>query len=403
MVELLNETSSFDDIKIRRIREGGTLYWIPDPHYYSRPGRYLPAELPIFYNPAMELNRDLTLISIATYSELMDIDIEDITYIEALAGTGIRGFRVLNEVGYANVILNDINPLCTRFMQFNAREFPPSFRAHVAILNYDANHLLASIRLWRKPVDIIDIDPFGTPAPFIDSAIRALKRKNGLLLVTATDTAPLIGKFPNSALRKYGVWTAPTLCGGEIGVRSLIYFVHRIATKYSIAVRPLFGFFLGNFIKIAFLTIPGKRIVDKFWRKIGWININEDINIAEKPFGEGKGWIGPLWIDKMFDKEFVEVAIKKIDILPLNEKHKHKLKKWFSSELKTREILLYYDLEAISSGLKKPTPKTSVVAEILREKGYIAEPTHFNSKAVKTNAPYRDVVNAVIEAQTARR
>ena len=43
----------------------------------------------------------------------------------------------------------------------------------------------------------IDIDPFGSPVPFIDSAIQSLAR-TGVLEVTATDTAALTGSSLSS-------------------------------------------------------------------------------------------------------------------------------------------------------------------------------------------------------------
>ena len=42
--------------------------------------------------------------------------------------------------------------------------------------------------------DCIDLDPYGSPSIFLDSAIRSVKN-GGLLLVTATDAGPLCGSF----------------------------------------------------------------------------------------------------------------------------------------------------------------------------------------------------------------
>lgn len=390
MVEYLNETTLFEGIYLRRIREGGTPYWIPDPKHYAKPGYYLPFELPLFYNPMMELNRDLSVIALATYLNITDSDPEDITYIELLAGTGIRGFRVLNEVGAINVIMNDLNPQCVRFMHFNARFFPPEIQSHATILNYEANHLLNSIRLWRKKVDAIDIDPFGTPTPFIDSAIRTLRKKRGLLLLTATDTSALIGKFPQSARRKYGVYTFATPFGGEVAVRTLIYYTLNVATKYGLALRPLFGFFFMHFIKIAFITIPGRKVADRFlWEETGWIEVQEKGTRILKTL-QGKienKVIGPLWLGPIYDKEFIGEALKILSKLPLSDKTRKKLELWFQAEIETAFIPFYYNVELIASKLRKTTPKIKEVINELQRLGYIAERTHFHPKAIKTNAP----------------
>ena len=47
----------------------------------------------------------------------------------------------------------------------------------------------------------VDLDPFGTPAPFIDAAIRSSGKYLG---VTATDTAPLCGAHLKAGIRRYG-------------------------------------------------------------------------------------------------------------------------------------------------------------------------------------------------------
>ena len=49
----------------------------------------------------------------------------------------------------------------------------------------------------------IDIDPFGSPVAFLDSAIQSLAR-TGMLEVTATDTAALTGSSLSSQQRRYG-------------------------------------------------------------------------------------------------------------------------------------------------------------------------------------------------------
>ena len=50
--------------------------------------------------------------------------------------------------------------------------------------------------------DAVDVDPFGTPSPFVDCALRSIK-DGGLLSVSATDSGVLCGVYPKVALRKY--------------------------------------------------------------------------------------------------------------------------------------------------------------------------------------------------------
>ena len=50
---------------------------------------------------------------------------------------------------------------------------------------------------------MIDLDPYGTAAPFIDSAVQAVS-DGGLLCVTCTDMASLSGNQPEACFAKYG-------------------------------------------------------------------------------------------------------------------------------------------------------------------------------------------------------
>lgn len=51
--------------------------------------------------------------------------------------------------------------------------------------------------------DAIDLDPYGCPSRFLDSAVQAV-RDGGLLLVTCTDMAVLAGNSPETCYVKYG-------------------------------------------------------------------------------------------------------------------------------------------------------------------------------------------------------
>ena len=45
--------------------------------------------------------------------------------------------------------------------------------------------------------DAVDLDPYGSPSHFLDSAVQAVA-EGGLLLVTATDMAGRIPRAPDS-------------------------------------------------------------------------------------------------------------------------------------------------------------------------------------------------------------
>ena len=54
----------------------------------------------------------------------------------------------------------------------------------------------------EKRYNVIDVDPYGSPTRFLDSAVRALKN-GGLIALTATDMAVLCGVKALVCTRKY--------------------------------------------------------------------------------------------------------------------------------------------------------------------------------------------------------
>lgn len=54
-----------------------------------------------------------------------------------------------------------------------------------------------------KRFTVIDLDPYGSAAPFLDSAVQALD-EGGLLMVTCTDMGVLCGNHSDACYGKYG-------------------------------------------------------------------------------------------------------------------------------------------------------------------------------------------------------
>lgn len=418
LVEFLDTSEKLNDIKLITIREGSTEVFIPDPNVYVKfKNEYLPTSLPVFYNPIMEINRDISIILVKTY--LKNTDEDKIYYLEAMAGTGIRGFRILNEINDDRlvVIMNDASPRAYDLMKFNARKLGYD-SDRLILFQKEANYLFRELRskLGIRP-NIIDIDPYGTPAPYVFNALHCLKSNNGMLLITATDTAPLVGKFPNAALRKYGCKITRNPFGREIAVRALSYMVGREGSIISIKVKPILGIFLHHFVRVAFISERGRRKADDFWKSIGWVSFcpicnnyfvtrglenipNQSCTIR----GHGNTeLLGPLWIDPIFDAEYVKNIIDTLGReTNISTKNREKLLEILKNEILVNDVLLYYNIQDIARKLGVSTPVIMDVVEKIREKGFRASKTHFDPTAIKTDAPLSIVVRTVREIAETR-
>lgn len=59
------------------------------------------------------------------------------------------------------------------------------------------------MRREKRFFDVIDLDPYGTAVPFLESALSAMA-DGGMLAVTFTDMAVLCSRSPHVCFYKYG-------------------------------------------------------------------------------------------------------------------------------------------------------------------------------------------------------
>ena len=143
------------------VEEGKVRFAVPKLETYMKsPKEYAPSGAPVFYNPIMELNRDIAVLALQAYQRSLA---RGIRVCEPLTGCGVRGFRLAAEVdGVKKVIVNDISREAAKLARFNVEQNKMTRRISVA--NEDANLLLNRYAVPRKRFDYIDVDPFGSPA-----------------------------------------------------------------------------------------------------------------------------------------------------------------------------------------------------------------------------------------------
>ena len=112
----------------------------------------------------------------------------------------------------------------------------------------DANELLRSLTNYN----VVDLDPFGSSMPFIDSAINVLPRDGGLLCATFTDLRLLAGGFnPGSGYYKYGATPlAGVHYGTEQAMRIALYAISCSANRSGRIIQPLLSLNGGYYIKL---------------------------------------------------------------------------------------------------------------------------------------------------------
>ena len=91
-----------DNYKIKSVEEGLCKIEFPEFDKVS-------SKAPVFYNPHMELNRDLSILAIQVFQKRQK---RDINICDLFGGSGIRGVRYKKEItGVDTVFINDIKRL----------------------------------------------------------------------------------------------------------------------------------------------------------------------------------------------------------------------------------------------------------------------------------------------------
>lgn len=121
---------------------------------------------------------------------------------EALSATGLRAIRYFLELDrekIKEIVANDMDKKAVDCIEINAIKNNVD-RELFKIQQEEASHLLYNN---MKTYDIVDLDPYGSAMPLIDSALLSVK-SGGLLCVTFTDMPVLCGIYGETTLYKYG-------------------------------------------------------------------------------------------------------------------------------------------------------------------------------------------------------
>jgi len=388
-------------VRLAVVNEGRVLIYIPDPYQALAPHGLEPSWLPVFYNPRMEFNRDLSVVILQVYVDNYAPH-KPVIAVEPLAATGVRALRYALEVeGIMRVYASDIDKAAFNIMELNVAL--NSAWDKVSVSHADANQLIYSLKARGIPVLAVDIDPYGSPAPFLESALSILGN-GGLLMVTATDTAVLEGSKSSKALRRYGVKLVKTPSSREVAVRALLGYIARVAASLDKWVKPLVSVYVDYYVRVAVQVYRGARGAQRmleeclgyayYYPKLGYTTLRPETVGA---MGDGEITLGPLWVKDILDQEFIDrmgLELKRRYTYLRMRGKLEKLIEILSSEASIQEDI-HQRLDTISSKIRRQTPPKTKIVEILKSNGFKATLTHFHPAGVRTNASLEDLIRVI--------
>ena len=353
--------------------EGTTTFFVP---VQDTDTQFPPGTAPIFFNRRMELNRDATILLLSV--------LKPSDYLDAMGATGVRGLRVSHECGIP-VTINDRDEQTLSLIEKNISH---------AGLAIEITHRHVNALLSERSFDAVDIDPFGTPAPFVDAGVRGTRR---FLFVTATDTAPLCGAHLKAGIRRYFALPKNTEYHSEVGLRILLGFVTRETVRYDRGIEPLFCFSREHFARLHVRITRGAFAADETLKQIGFVMQCQKCPYREEQHGmvpdsrccpecgEILEPIGPLWLGRLVHTETLCLMLKQTNEMELGTKKELvKLIEVLLGEIPTAS---HYDYHHLSKLLNISPPQIETVMERIRSAGFIASRTHFSGTGIKTDAP----------------
>jgi len=315
----------------------------------------------VFYNPAMKLSRDLH-VAFAKKLDFSGI------LLDGLAASGIRGIRLAIEADF-NVEFCDTSALATETIATNLNLNGIKSKIH----NLPVEELLL-----KKKYDGIDIDPFGTPAPYIEAALKGLN-DNGILGISATDTAVLCGAKPSICLKRYSAMSMKRVAAKEIGIRILLARIHNLASSMGKGIEPLLCYSEGHHLR-AFVKVTTKNEVSLKWISPKMEIIDEEVD----------GAAGPLWTERIIQTKMIPDGCEGLlgrffDILREEADGPPGL----------------YDINDMARevGIGQ-TPRRIKIVKALQNLGYFASSSVFSPLGVKTTAPEKKRNEALELAQS---
>ena len=341
----------------------------------------------VFYNPKMQKLRDISVMFLnATCGK-------DAKLLDCTAASGIRAIRYALECGIKDATLLDINPIAAKCAKTNVKRNKLKLRT----LDMSVQEFASTC---EGAFDVIDLDPFGSPVPYIHDLLK-ISKGGTLLMVTATDMATLCGAERSACLKIYGAEPAHNDLCHEAGIRILVNYVTRAAAQFNFGIEPALCISDMHYMRVFIFLKRGANDATASVRNSGFGSFCTNccsfsyekgiIPHVETVCGNCGGKMspfGPLWLGPLQDKKIIARILA-------NAKDKDGAA--FSLLTKVNEELelpFFYNISMITKYLGiSSVPMEGVIAALSKKHG--VSKTHFDLSAIKTDANIKEVISAV--------
>ncbi|KAL4184668.1 hypothetical protein AMTRI_Chr10g2270 [Amborella trichopoda] len=333
--------------------------------------------------------------------------------LEALAASGLRALRYAREVdGVGSVIAIDNDKVAYEACKRNIK-----LNGSVACSKVEAQ--LADARVYmlthEKEFDVVDLDPYGSPSIFLDSAVQSVV-DGGMLMCTATDMAVLCGNNGEVCYSKYGSYPSRAKYCHEMALRILIACIESHANRYKRYVVPVLSVSVDFYIRVFVRIYTSAKEVKNTPIKLSYVyqcvgcdsfhlqplarTVTKNNSVKYAPgygpvvpqecsdCGKRFNMAGPIWSAPIHDPEWITSTLASVlatkDRYPAHERITALLTA-ISEEL--LDVPLHLSLHSLCATLKCTSPSAIIFRSAVINAGYHISGTHTLAIGLKTDAP----------------
>ncbi len=357
-----------------------------------------------FHNPAMADCRTRSVLLMDYVLDTEWFNKPQIHTLDALCATGSRINRWLTELPpeKSERLLLVGADLDEEALEYAAQNCPD-----VEFRNEDSRQVLLSSG-WQW----LDIDPFGSPVPFLDSAMQSSARR-AVMEITATDTAALTGSSASACLRRYGAKIRTDEMAHDSALRLLMATVARTAAQHDRCIIPLLSSWDSHHIRVSVKVHRSIQAANVLEEQLGWriasptaeelqaatdAGLHPQGNDGEQPFcllpfshpvrRDDKRVSGPLWTGPLFDGGVLaSMTVERATKLCGEAAETAVRHMGGESELATVPSLIITDMLPKFCEVGGPPKIVDLVAG-LQKAGYRAAVARWGAPAIRTDAPW---------------
>ena len=383
--------------------------------------------------------------------------------LDALSATGLRALRYAHEISFTTLVTaNDLLQTATEAIKLNVQHNKLEDKISVNTGNA-LTHMYKFVGDDCKDIkgqpkhsekyDVIDLDPYGTAALFLDAAVQAVRDDGGLLCVTCTDAGVWASNsYPEKSYSLYGGTPLKGVMSHEGGLRLILHAIATSAARYGLAMEPLLSlsidFYARVFVRITKSAndvkfLAGKTMIinncdsgcgawttqtigknkltkDKSGKSFFWKHVFGPASLGGDNCphcGMKTHLAGPMYAGPIHSPEFIKKILDDLpnvskdtyhttdriegmlnlaleEIFPLEEDPDSptatsKTRKYDHSIIDPAPF--FFIPSALSKVIHCVTPHENAIRGALRHLGYWCSRSHAKPGSIKTNAPW-DVI-----------